>query len=191
MAKADKGIMIFKDTFEYLMEGMITEEQFGKLMKLVYQTRWEDGVDESTIVDKEVRLIWKTLKHTVLKSKTNSKQYKKSADLTPNTEFDTSVPPKKEMLLEVKEMSKNEVLTEVQRDDEEEPNISREIPIKDMVKQMFVPIYNDFRQTNNVEDFGKAIDYSISKLIVEYDDVDRSEIKEMFRQEYMRMKDAA
>lgn len=125
MANKDKGIMIFKETFEYMMEGMITEEQFGKLMKMVYQTRWEDGVDETTIKDKELKLIWKTLKHVVLKSKTNSKQYKNKIEA--NTEFDnenniipqtvTESPsegqetPKNEVINEVKNEAPNEVIT--------------------------------------------------------------------------------
>lgn len=114
MANKDKGIMIFKETFEYMMEGMITEEQFGKLMKMVYQTRWEDGVDETTIKDKELKLIWKTLKHVVLKSKTNSNQYKNK--IGANTEFDnengTTPQTVTESPSEGQETPKNEVKNE-------------------------------------------------------------------------------
>lgn len=116
MANKDKGIMIFKETFEYMMEGMITEEQFGKLMKMVYQTRWEDGVDESTIEDKEIKLIWKTLKHVILKSKTNSNQYKKNTQIGANTEFDnendTTTQTTTESPSEGQETPKNEVKNE-------------------------------------------------------------------------------
>lgn len=95
MATKEKGIMIFKDTFEYLMDGDLTGEQFAELMKLVYQLRWGDGVDDSKIKDKEVKLIWKTLKHTVQKSKTNAKQYQKNnADIKPNNEFENESPNK-------------------------------------------------------------------------------------------------
>lgn len=95
MANKEKGIMIFKDTFEYLMDGDLTGEQFAELMKLVYQLRWGDGVDDSKIKDKDVRLIWKTLKHTVQKSKTNAKQYQKNnTDIQPNSEFENEVPIK-------------------------------------------------------------------------------------------------
>lgn len=118
MANKDKGIMIFKETFEYMMEGMITEEQFGKLMKMVYQTRWEDGVDESTIEDKELKLIWKTLKHVVLKSKTNSNQYKNK--IGANTEFDsendTTPQTTTESPSEGQETPKNEVINEVKNE---------------------------------------------------------------------------
>jgi hypothetical protein len=89
MTNKEKGIMIFKDTFEYLMDGDLTSEQFAELMKLIYQLRWGDGVDDSKIMDKEVKLIWKTLRHTVQKSKTNARQYqKKNIDIQPNTEFE-------------------------------------------------------------------------------------------------------
>lgn len=118
MANKDKGIMIFKETFEYMMEGMITEEQFGKLMKMVYQTRWEDGVDESTIEDKELKLIWKTLKHVVLKSKTNSNQYKNK--IGANTEFDnendTTPQTTTESPSKGQETPKNEVMNEVRNE---------------------------------------------------------------------------
>ena len=35
MANKEKGIMIFKDTFEYLMDGDFTGEQFAELMRLI------------------------------------------------------------------------------------------------------------------------------------------------------------
>lgn len=95
MASKEKGIMIFKETFEYLMDGELTGEQFAELMKLIYQLRWGDGVDDKQIKDKDVRLIWKTLKHTVQKSKTNAKQYQKNnTDIQPNSEFENEVPIK-------------------------------------------------------------------------------------------------
>lgn len=95
MANKEKGIMIFKDTFEYLMDGDLTGEQFAELMRLVYQLRWGDGVDDSKIEDKDVKLIWRTLKHTVQKSKTNAKQYQKNnTDIQPNTDFQNEVPDK-------------------------------------------------------------------------------------------------
>ena len=95
MANKEKGIMIFKDTFEYLMDGDLTGEQFAELMRLIYQLRWGDGVDDSKIEDKDVKLIWRTLKHTVQKSKTNAKQYQKNnADIKPNNEFENEFPNK-------------------------------------------------------------------------------------------------
>lgn len=87
--KESEGIMIFKDTMEYLINGEINEMQYAYLTKLIYETRWGNGVDESTIEDRDVRMIWKTLKHSIRKSKDNAKQYakaklKKEAEISPN-----------------------------------------------------------------------------------------------------------
>lgn len=88
-----EGIMIFKDTMEYLIEGIISAEQYAELTRLIYTTRWGDGVDIKTIKDKNVLMIWKTLQHTVKKSKSNAKHYKNcksknNTDIQPNTEFE-------------------------------------------------------------------------------------------------------
>ena len=91
MTTNSEGIMIFKDTLEYLMDDYLTAEQFAELMKLIYQTRWGDGVDEKSIADKEVRLVWKTLKHSVLKSARNARHHSKgknNSDIQPNDEFE-------------------------------------------------------------------------------------------------------
>ena len=91
MTTNSEGIMIFKDTLEYLMDDYLTAEQFAELMKLIYQTRWGDGVDEKSIADKEVRLVWKTLKHSVLKSARNARHHNKgknNSDIQPNDEFE-------------------------------------------------------------------------------------------------------
>ena len=67
------GIIIFKDTFEYYKEGELNAKQFSELMMLIYSTRWEDKViEDKDIKDTKIRLIWKTLKHSVVKSKNNS-----------------------------------------------------------------------------------------------------------------------
>ena len=70
----NEGIIIFKDTFEYYKEGELNAKQFSELMMLIYSTRWEDKViEDKDIKDTKIRLIWKTLKHSVIKSKNNSK----------------------------------------------------------------------------------------------------------------------
>ena len=70
----NEGIIIFKDTFEYYKEGELNAKQFSELMMLIYSTRWEDKViEDKDIKDTKIRLIWKTLKHSVVKSKNNSK----------------------------------------------------------------------------------------------------------------------
>lgn len=124
-----EGIMIFKDTMEYLIDGLLTPEQYAELTKLIYYTKWGNGVDEKSITDKQVLLIWKTLKHSVLKSVKNAKNYENSKsqqDMQPNTEFDSEVEnkpnktvitaeypnpqPKAESPSEGQESGKNEVL---------------------------------------------------------------------------------
>lgn len=125
MTKSE-GIMIFKDTMEYLIDGLLTPEQFAELMQLIYHTKWGEGVDEKTITDKQVLLVWKTLKHTIIKSVKNAKQYaKKQQEIQPNTEFDNepkisenkgiitveypNPQPMEESVSDGQEMGKNEV----------------------------------------------------------------------------------
>ena len=48
---------------------------------LIYSTRWEDKViEDKDIKDTKIRLIWKTLKHSVIKSKNNSNNNKKKKE---------------------------------------------------------------------------------------------------------------
>ena len=89
-----EGILIFKDTMEYLVDGILTAEQYAELTRMIYATRWGDGVNEKEIKDKLLLGIWKTLKHTIKKSARNARyrennQNKKSAlqEVT-STEFD-------------------------------------------------------------------------------------------------------
>ena len=77
----NEGIIIFKDTFEYYKEGELNAKQFSELMMLIYSTRWEDKViEDKDIKDTKIRLIWKTLKHSVIKSKNNSNNNKKKKE---------------------------------------------------------------------------------------------------------------
>ena len=65
---------MFKSTLEYSVKGKLTPKQFAELIKLIYSTRWEDKViNDEDIKDEKVCLIWQTLKHSVVKSKNNSK----------------------------------------------------------------------------------------------------------------------
>lgn len=89
-----EGILIFKDTMEYLIDGILTAEQYAELTRMIYATRWGNGVNEKEIKDKLLLGIWKTLKHTIKKSARNARyrennQNKKSAlqEVT-STEFD-------------------------------------------------------------------------------------------------------
>lgn len=72
--KSDK-ITIFKEVFDYYYDGDLTKEQLADLLLLHYETKWGDGVDVNSIDDKEVKVIWKTLRHTVVKSVKNAKEY--------------------------------------------------------------------------------------------------------------------
>ena len=69
---------LLKDIIEYGIKGELTPKQFVELFKLIYDTRWENKViNDEDIKDEKVCLIWQTLKHSVVKSKNNSKNYQK------------------------------------------------------------------------------------------------------------------
>lgn len=87
----NEGIIIFKDTFEYYKEGELNAKQFSELMMLIYSTRWEDKViEDKDIKDTKIRLIWKTLKHSVIKSKNNSNNNKKKQEANKVTTSDNN-----------------------------------------------------------------------------------------------------
>lgn len=83
--KINEGIMIFKDTFEYLIDGDLDEMQFCELMRLIYHARFGNGVELDDIKDKFVKSIWRTLRHSVARSTTNAKQYAKKLAKKDNT----------------------------------------------------------------------------------------------------------
>ena len=173
MANKEKGIMIFKDTFEYLMDGDLTGEQFAELMRLIYQLRWGDGVDDSKIEDKDVKLIWRTLKHTVQKSKTNAKQYqKKNTDITPNTEFENEAPNKIPSVL-FEEIHKEE---DFQKEAEVAVNELTEIALYEKGKELFEEVLT--KHSNNLSK-------QYNKL---YDDV-KEQLRNMSRKKYINLKD--
>lgn len=156
--------MIFKDTFEYLMSGEITNEQFAELMKLVYQLRWGDGVDETLIKDKDVRLIWRTLKHTVQKSKTNAKQYQKKADIQPNNEFQNEASneaPTKIPSVQFEEIQKEE---DFQKDFEDAANQVIEVAAK-QEQGLFTEVLQDLSLKLSAQ-YNKEYN-SIKKLLYE------------------------
>lgn len=87
-------ITIFKEVFDYYYDGEITKEQLADLLLMHYETRWGNGVDVKEIEDKDLRMIWRTLQHSVIKSTKNAKQYEKQQNKksalqdTVGTEFD-------------------------------------------------------------------------------------------------------
>lgn len=94
--KSEK-ITIFKEVFNYYYDGDITKEQLADLLLLHYETRWGDGVEVKDIQDKDVRMIWRTLQHTVVKSVRNAKDYEnrksnKTNDLKPSEAVVEQIP---------------------------------------------------------------------------------------------------
>lgn len=77
------GLMIFKDTFEYLIDGDMSDTEFCTLMRCVYNLRENGELPNEDELPKTVRLVWKTLKHSVSKSKTNQKYYDKKKNKKP------------------------------------------------------------------------------------------------------------
>lgn len=71
------GLMIFKDTFEYLINGDMSNDEFCTLIRCVYNLRENGELPNEDELPKTVRLVWKTLKHSVSKSATNKKYYNK------------------------------------------------------------------------------------------------------------------
>lgn len=71
------GLMIFKDTFEYLVDGDMTDGEFCTLMRCIYNLRENGELPDETKLTKNVKLVWKTLKHSITKSVTNAKYYDK------------------------------------------------------------------------------------------------------------------
>lgn len=93
MATKNAGIMVFKDVFDYYVEGEIDKDQFVEVMMLIYDTKWGNGEKENNIDDRDVRMIWRTLRHSIKKSVQNAKDYdtkqkKNNQDIQPNTEFE-------------------------------------------------------------------------------------------------------
>ena len=93
MATKNAGIMVFKDVFDYYVEGEIDKDQFVEVMMLIYDTKWGNGEKENNIDDRDVRMIWRTLRHSIKKSVQNAKDYdtkqkKNNQDIQPNTEIE-------------------------------------------------------------------------------------------------------
>lgn len=69
------GIMVFKDTFEYLIDGDLTNDEFCELMRCIYFAREKNEYPNENDLPKSVRLVWKTLKNSVKKSIRNAKHH--------------------------------------------------------------------------------------------------------------------
>lgn len=114
----NENIVVFKEVFDYYVDGDIDKDQFVEVLMLMYDTKWGNGIKEEEITDRDVRLIWKTLRHSVKKSVRNSKNYEdrknkaNNNDISSNTDFDnTNMPSEQENVLNGQEMGNiNEVL---------------------------------------------------------------------------------
>lgn len=84
------GIMIFQDTFDYLMDNDLTEHEFCEIMRSIYQVRWKNQKPDESEMSKNVRLVWKTLKHSIYKSAQNARQYEKNKLKNKFNSIDTS-----------------------------------------------------------------------------------------------------
>lgn len=114
-------ITIFKEVFDYYYDGEITKEQLADLLLMHYETRWGNGVDVKEIEDKDLRMIWRTLQHSVIKSTKNAKQYEKQQNKksalqdTVGTEF--NVTPVNNIPCETKIENKPVLTPQINQDD--------------------------------------------------------------------------
>lgn len=71
------GLMIFKSTFDYLIEGDLSNDGFCELMRCIYNLRENGEMPDMSAMSKEVRLVWRNYQHTILKSIRNARYYEK------------------------------------------------------------------------------------------------------------------
>lgn len=143
---ADK-ITIFKEVFDYYYYGEITKEQLADLLLMHYETRWGNGVDINDIEDKDLRMIWRTLQHSVIKSAKNAKQYEKQQNKkstfqnTVGTEFDIQKP-------EIK--NKPILIPQITQDDNQyQPEVESGLNSLKMGKNNEFEIEDNIDETNN------------------------------------------
>lgn len=157
----NEGIIIFKDTFEYYKEGELNAKQFSELMMLIYSTRWEDKViEDKDIKDTKIRLIWKTLKHSVIKSKNNSNNNKKKKEAnkvvtSENTPKVDNQPIQDNYVFKKPHKMTDEELEELLKDNNQ--------PIQD--NYAFIPPYK------NLQDYEKNILDAINKTDVKEESI--------------------
>lgn len=125
-------ITIFKEVFDYYYDGEITKEQLADLLLMHYETRWGNGVDVKEIEDKDLRMIWRTLQHSVIKSTKNAKQYEKQQNKktalqdTVGTEFD--ITPVTNNIPSDEEIENKPVLTlQITQGDQYQPEVENSL----------------------------------------------------------------
>lgn len=72
----DSGIMVFKSTFDYLIQGDLSNDDFCVLMRCIYDARWNGVFANEEDLPFVVRVIWRSLKHSIRKSIRNADNYK-------------------------------------------------------------------------------------------------------------------
>lgn len=71
---AKKGMIFFEEYFDYMDD--MSPEQYYQFMGLIRDARYKGvDVDASSIEDKVVRLAWRAVRPSVIKSRKNSKDY--------------------------------------------------------------------------------------------------------------------
>ena len=96
MAKtsSNSGVIIYKETFDLLLNNKLNQREFIELIKLIYSTRWEgSGVSENEIKNPKTELVWAGLAHSYKRNAEKVRSWEKTnksnIDITPNAEFDT------------------------------------------------------------------------------------------------------
>jgi len=88
--KIRNGQVIWKNIFEYHIEGLLNDSEFAELMDIIYWFNWDIDKFNTHNMSPKVGLIWKTLGTSMKESKRKSNKYYEShkTTITPNKEFE-------------------------------------------------------------------------------------------------------
>lgn len=79
MTNESTGILFFEEYFDYMDD--MTAEQYYQFMKLIRDVRFKGcDKDPSEIDDKTIRLAWRAIRPSVLKSARNARDYRKNKE---------------------------------------------------------------------------------------------------------------
>lgn len=84
----ESGIMVFKSTFDYLIQGDLSNDDFCVLMRCIYDARWNGVFANEENLPFVVRVIWRSLKHSIRKSIRNADNYRANKEKS----VDTTIP---------------------------------------------------------------------------------------------------
>ena len=104
-----KGIVFFEEYFNFMDD--LTPEQFCEFMRLIQNLRFK-GIDTKVedVEDRDVRLVWRSVRPSILKSRNNAKDYEKK-----------NKPKQEEPAIEVSELGNPINITVTKEDLEDEP----------------------------------------------------------------------